>query len=269
MTWVAAADYRRANTESGPVPSCHVFGKVDRVRHDLIVGAIARGSSDARLPHIGAKTAVRAALSHLKMHSDELDDAVRSDQDDTVRDYFDGTLNTVLNHLRSAAFDQVAPLEELATSLIVFAVEPRGIAAMQIGEGLLVSRGQEADYRLIFDIDVRRRDDRTLFVTSKDAKGRMRVGTRKGPVSFLCAATEAFGPLSLSNRNGKPHRRFFHPLDQYIQTAPDDGVVHQGIRSFLRSDRINRKLDDDLVLALCGYRSQGDLFIDPMGGNAE
>jgi hypothetical protein len=269
MTWVTAADYRRGNTETGPAPSCQVFGKVDRIRHDLIVGAIARGSADARLSHIGAKTAVRAALSHLKTHSAELDAAVRTDQDDAVRGYFDKTLNTVLNSLRGAAFDQVASLEDLATSLIVFAVEPKGIAAMQIGDGLLVSRGQEADYQLIFDMDVRRRDDSTLFVTSKDAKGRMRVGIRKGPVSFLCAATEALGPLSLSNRNGRPHRRFFRPLDQYIQTAPDDGVVHQGIRSFLRSDRINRKLDDDLVLALCGYRSQGDLFMDEIGGIAE
>jgi len=269
MTWVAAADYRRANTETGPVPSCHVFGKVDRVRHDLIVGAIARGCSDARLPHIGAKTAVRAALSHLKTHSAELDTAIRTNQDDTVRAYFDSTLNTVLNRLRSAAFDQVAPLEDLATSLIVFAVEPKGIVAMQIGEGMLVSRGPEADYHQIFDMDIDRRDDRTLFVTSKDAKGRMRIGLRKEPVSFLCAATEAFGPLSLSNRNGRPHRRFFRPLDQYTQTAPDDGVVHQGIRSFLRSARINRKLDDDLVLALCGYHSQGDLFMDQVGENTE
>ncbi len=269
MTWVAAADYRRANTDTGSVPSCQVFGKVDRVRHDLIVGAIARGSADARLPHIGAKAAVRAALSHLKMHSAELDTAIRADRDDAVRGYFDETLTAVLNQLRGAAFDHVAPLEDLATSLIVFAVEPKGIAAMQIGEGLLVSRGEEADYRLIFDVDVRQRDDRSLYVTSKDAKGRMRVGIRKGPVSFLCAATEALGPLSLSNRNGRPHQRFFRPLDQYIQTAPDDGVVHRGIRSFLRSDRINRKLDDDLVLALCGYRSQGDLFMDQAKGNAE
>ena len=269
MTWVAAADYRRGNADSSAVPSCQVFGKVDRVRSDLIVGAIARGASDARLAHIGAKTAVRAALSHLKAHPDDLEAALRGDGDDAVRGYFDATLNTVLNHLRGAAFDKVAPVEDLATGLIVFAVEPKGIAAMQIGEGMLVSRGKEAEYQLIFDVDMRRRDDRTVFVTSKDAKGRMRVGIRKGPVNFLCAATEAFGPMSLNNRDGRPHRRFFHPLDEYIQTAPDDGVVHQGIRSFLRSNRINRKLRDDLGLALCGYRAQGDLFIEPVAENAE
>jgi hypothetical protein len=79
-------------------------------------------------------------------------------------------------------------------------------------------------------------------------------------VSFVCAASDALGALPIKSQDGSPQKRFFHNLDSYTQAAPDDSEVHRGIRGFLRSDQINQKLDADLGLALCGYRTQGELF---------
>ena len=72
MTWVAAADYRRANRvrERNQYP-CQVYGKVDHVSADLMVGAIATGAADASLSHVGAKIAARAAVSHVRQSASQ------------------------------------------------------------------------------------------------------------------------------------------------------------------------------------------------------
>jgi hypothetical protein len=88
----------------------------------------------------------------------------------------------------------------------------------------------------------------------------MRVSVQDGPVAFLCAASAPLEQISIRRRDGLPQKEFFGPLDRYASTAPDDEEVHRGIRSFLRSERIHGRLDHDFVLALCGYRRQGELF---------
>jgi len=103
-------------------------------------------------------------------------------------------------------------------------------------------------------------DARTGFITDRDPAERMRISVRNGPVNFLCAASAPLDRLSKPGRDGLPQMDFFRPLDRYTSTAPDDIEVHRGIRTFLRSDRVHKKLDQDFALALCGYQRQGRLF---------
>ncbi len=261
MTWVAAADYRRANRlEERRQHPCQVYGKVDHISIDLMVGAIASGSSEARLSHIGSKTAVRAALDHLRQNIPAVRHAISDASSGMARGLYSGMMSTVLDQLRAAAFDHVAAVRDLATTLTVFAADPNGVAAMQIGDGLVVSRSHGQDYSLIFGQRAEDVNNRRLFVTTEALEDAMRVGIQRGPVNFLCVASPTLRDLSLQPQNGKPQKKFFRPLDRYTSVAPDDSEVHRGIRSFLRSDRVNETLNHDLGLALCGYRAQGELF---------
>jgi hypothetical protein len=261
MTWVAAADYRRASRlQERQQHPCQVYGKVDHISTDLMVGAIASGSPDAKLSHIGSKTAARAALNNLRQNMPAVRRAISDESGDTARALYSDMMSAVLEQLRAAAFDNVASVRDLATTLTVFAADPNGVAAMQIGDGLVVARSHGQDYSLIFGQRAEDPNNERLFVTSESPDDAMRVGVRQGPVNFLCAASETLRDLSLKPQDGLPQKKFFRPLDRYTSVAPDDSEVHRGIRSFLRSDRLNNTLDHDLGLALCGYRDQGELF---------
>ncbi len=260
MTWVAAADYRRANRLEERQHPCQVYGKVDHISLDLMVGAIASGSPDAKLSHIGSKTAVRASLTALRQNIPTVRRAISDESGDTARALYTDMMSTVLERLRAAAFDNVASVRDLATTLTVFAANPSGVAAMQIGDGLVVSRSHGQDYSLIFGQRADDPNNERLFVTNAVPEDAMRVGVQQGPVNFLCAASDTLRDLSLKPQDGLPQKKFFRPLDRYTSVAPDDSEVHRGIRSFLRSERLNGSLEHDLGLALCGYRDQGELF---------
>ena len=66
MTWVAAADFRRARDDGHRSHPCLVYGKVEHLDDSMMIGAVASGSAEAKLSHLGARLAVRAALGHLR-----------------------------------------------------------------------------------------------------------------------------------------------------------------------------------------------------------
>ena len=256
MSWVAAADYRRAGLIASQQQPCHAYGKVEHIDADLMVGAIATGAPGAPHSHIGAKIAVRAALWHLTQNAAEARRAVQGRSQEPARTLYNAAIATVMKRLRAAAFDQVASVRDFATTLTLFAVEPGGLAAMRIGDGLVVARGYTANYESILGGD----GTKDVFVTSAQATDAMQVDVREGPVSFICAASDALGALSIRPRDGAPEKRIFHALDSYTRAAPDDSEVHRSIRSFLRSEHVIGRLDEDLGLALCGYRGQTDVY---------
>ena len=66
MTWVAAADFRRAKNDGKPSHPCLVYGKVEHLDDTIMAGAVASGAVRARLSHVGARLAVRGAHAHLR-----------------------------------------------------------------------------------------------------------------------------------------------------------------------------------------------------------
>jgi Protein phosphatase 2C len=262
MTWVAAADFRRAKDEGHRTLPCQDYGKVEHL-DDMMIGAVASGAPHATLSHMGARLAVRTALDYLRRPAALAGDAVSDPTGAAARALFGGMMDAIQNNLRGAVADHLAPIHAFAATLSVFVAKPTGIAAMRIGGGMIVSRGQSGDYSLLFSEGPVPAEARTGFITDRDPIDRMRISVQNGPVNFLFAASGPLDRLSKPGRNGLPQMDFFRPLDRYASTAPDDIEVHRGIRTFLRSDRIHKKLDQDFALALCGYQRQGRLFRTP------
>jgi hypothetical protein len=260
MTWVAAADFRRAKDDNPRSQPCQVFGKVEHLDDRIMVAAVAAGAPQARLSHVGARLAVRTALSHLQSDPARAGGALSDPTGERARALYAAMLDAIDAQLRSAVFDRVAPLQEFATTLTVFVAKPTGVAAMQIGSGIIVSRRLNGDYSLLFSEGANAAESEPQYITDRDPADRMRVSVQDGPVSFLCAASAPLDRLSIRQCDGAPQKDFFRPLDRYASTAPDDVEVHRGIRTFLRSDRVHSRLDQDVALALCGYRRQGELF---------
>ncbi len=262
MTWVAAADFRRATDERHRTLPCQDYGKVEHL-DDMMIGAVASGAPHATLSHIGARLAVRTALDYLRRSPALAGEAVSDPTGTAARTLYGGMMDAIQNQLRGAVVDHVAPIHEFAATLSVFVAKPTGIAAMRIGGGMIVSRGHSGDYSLLFSEGPVPAEARTGFITDRDPIDRMRITVQNGPVNFLCAASAPLDRLSKLGRDGLPQMDFFRPLDRYASTAPDDIEVHRGIRTFLRSDRVHKRLDQDFALALCGYQRQGQLFRAP------
>ena len=249
MAWVAAVDYRRGSAEATSGKSCRNFGKLEKLANGIVMGAVADGAGPASRSHVGARVAVRAALSALRSDEAAVAQALSASSGPDAERLFERMMQAVEEAMRRAAFDEVVPVAELASTLTVFLAGPLGLAAMQVGSGLLVYRLRGGPYDFVFSSGPE--DDRPSFVTEPGATASMRVGLQRGPIEFLCIGSEALQPLSLRLPEGSPRTPFFQSLDRYASSAIDDGDVHRGIREFLRSDRLHREVEDDLTLALC------------------
>jgi len=260
MTWVAAADFRRAGDDKSRSHPCQDYSKVEHLDDRIMIGAVASGAPHAALSHIGARLAVRTALDYLRRHASTATSATEDPTGADAHRLYADMMAAVQGALRNAVVDHVTPMRAFSATLSVFVATPTAVAAMRIGSGLIVSRGQSGDYSLVFSDGPVPLQAQTGYITDPDPTERMMVTVRDGPVDFLCAASSPLDRLSLFKRNGAPQKDFFGPLDRYTSAAPDDGEVHRGIRTFLRSDRVHDRLDHDVALALCGFRRQGELF---------
>lgn len=260
MTWVAAADFRCGKDEQHRSHPCQDYGMVEHLDDKMMIGAVASGAPNAARAHVGARLAVRTALDNLRHSRALANDATSDPTGASAQMLFDGVMTAIQDELRRAVADHVAPTQAFAATLSVFVAKRTGLAAMRIGGGSIVSRGQSGDYSVLFGEGPAARDAENGYITDRDPTARMRITVQEGPVDFLCAASAPLDRLSKPGRNGTPKMDFFRPLDRYASVAPDDVEVHRGIRTFLRSDRVHKRLDQDFALALCGYQRQGELF---------
>jgi len=260
MTWVAAADFRRAKDEKRRALPCQDYGKVEHIAGNMMIGAVSSGASHAALAHVGARLAVRTALDYLRRSAALAADAASDLSGIQARTLYAGMMEAIQEELRSAVVDHVVPMRDFAATLSVFVAKPTGVAAMRIGTGLIVSRGRSGDYSLLFTDGPIPVEAQSGFITDRDPTELMKISVLEGPVDFLCAASAPLDQLSVRKRDGAPQKDFFGPLDRYTSNAPDDVEVHRGIRTFLRSDRIHSRIEQDFALALCGFHRQGELF---------
>ena len=262
MTWVAAADYRRGAKEERPGQPCRAFGQVIRLGGEALVGAVADGAEDAALSHHGAKVAVRAALAGISRLPDAVPKAVTDPTRQSAETMFRSVVAEVDHALRDAAARHNARTRDLETSLVVFAVTHQGTIAARVGNGMVVTRGPDKDYVPLFFSRDRSRDraGKSALDLHALAESEIEVAQAEGPLSFICAATDALRALTSRRISRGPRRQFLSRLDYCATTAPSDSYVHQEIRSLLRSARVAPRIKDDLGVALCGYHPQGDLF---------
>jgi hypothetical protein len=260
MSWVAAADYRRGAKEERPGQPCRAYGQIIRLDADTLVGAVADGADDALLSHQGAKIAVRAALAGITNMRESLSQSCSESWRQSAEANFRSILAKVDIALNDAAAAREVSVRDLQTSLVVFAVSHQGTIAARVGPGMVVARGRDHAYIPLFSSRNGDRSTRIPLGASALAETELEIAHASGPLSFVCAATDGFQSLTSRRMGQAKRRRFLSRLDHCASVAPTDSDVHQEIRSLLRSARIAPRIKEDLGVALCGYRPQGELF---------
>ena len=240
MGWLAAVDYRQGSLHRAYQQPCQDFGLVVKPKEDCVIGAIADGVGDARLSHIGAQTAVKAATSSLC--------SVANENRQTGTTELQSALENVLETLRQEATSRSCETTDLATSLLAFVLTEERIATVRVGDGFLISGAPSRAYR-----SIGHREATTVSVTDADLEAEYTI--EDGPVTFVAAGTEGLQNLTIRQHDGKPHTPFLQPLNSYLSAAESDDEIHLGIREFLRSERLAEHVEDDVTLMLCGWRA--------------
>jgi hypothetical protein len=261
MSWKAIARSTVGTSHIKQQMPCQDYGGC-KILNNVIIGAVADGAGSAKYADIGAKLAVETVLEYLagveewlqkRKHFWESTQEPLSESE--AIKFFTKTLNKVVTALSAQAQRGGYSIDDLACTLLVVIATPEWVAAMQIGDGFIVVRPQQEDHILLFPPDKGEYINETTFVTSANALDGMKVGVRSLKPEFICASTDGLERVAIRMSDNTPFTPFFQPLQEYLQESSHPEQEDEYLMSFLDSDRLNARTDDDKTLLLCLYDS--------------
>lgn len=255
MAWRAKADssegvsHRRHGI---PCQDCTYYDCVG----EIVIGAVADGAGSAKRAEESSQITVKVATEYLRdwvqSQSKQLATVGFQSQRDAEQ-VFSAVLERVVAVLQAEALQSGYHLSDYACTLLLFIAAPDWIAAMQLGDGFIVVKPRHDEYQLLFQPDKGEFANETTFVTSTNARYEMKIRIDDGVQEFICASTDGLERVAINLSNWQPSPRFFGPLQEYIGEQEHVDKEPDYLESFLDSDRLNERTDDDKSLLLCFY----------------
>jgi Protein phosphatase 2C len=237
---------------------CQDYGDY-RIAGNILLGAVSDGAGSAKYSDIGAKVAVETALA--VMAEQVLQGVAEMSYEaisTTASDFLLEMFKQVISALEMTAQKGDYELRDLGCTLLAFMAAPDWIAAAQIGDGFIVAGdGETHSYRLLFPPDKGEFINETMFITTGKALDYLQVCVHQEPAPFVCAATDGLERVAIRFQDWQPHPPFFQPFVACLSQLdmPDERQAY--LETFLASERLNTKTDDDKTLLACLYQPQG------------
>ncbi|PIG94361.1 PP2C family serine/threonine-protein phosphatase [Gloeocapsopsis sp. IPPAS B-1203] len=258
MSWKAISRSAIGTSHLKQHLPCQDYGSY-QIFNKVIVGAVADGAGSAKYADIGAKLAVETVIEHfakfeayLRKRKHFWQKNIPPITEKYATKIFTKAVKKVAAVLKEQAITKGYSVNDLACTLLIVIATPTWIAAMQIGDGFIAVRFPD-QLQVLFPPDKGEYINETTFVTSAKALKAMRVCVCEGKQEFICVATDGLEQVAIRMSDGTPFSPFFQPLEQYLQETPNPEMEDEYLSSFLNSDRLNARTNDDKTLLLCLY----------------
>ncbi len=267
MTWKAIVHSALGTRHEQRGQPCQDYGSY-RIEGPYLLGAVSDGAGSAKHAEVGSRIAVETALNaiaqELKAHfPGQVESQVVPTQDEMdaiAPKFFTTVFEEILTALHQEAHRSDHELRDLNCTRIAFLAAPDWVAAMQIGDGFIVVRsGEETSYQVLFEPSKGEFINETVFVTTEGAIEHMGVCVRPSEFPFVCAASDGLERVAIRMQTWEPFDPFFKPFEACLSQLPSQPEREEYLKTFLESDRLNAKTDDDKTMLACLYhREKGE-----------
>jgi len=213
----------------------------------MLVGAVADGAGSAPHGDQGAQVAAQLAVETLVVHASKLKS---SDDDGQWKRLLVSAMTVARGHVEASAAVRNKPARQLASTLILFVAMPDLVVAAQIGDGAIVLQDRGGEIRSLTRPQSGEYINTTTFLVSPDAFKAVQQEIWRGPYSSIAALTDGLQMVALKMPEGLAHPQFFAPLFAFFGDAHKLEEVLAELGTFLRSEKITGRTDDDLTLML-------------------
>jgi hypothetical protein len=236
---------------------CQDYGDY-RIEGNILLGAVADGAGSAKHAEVGAKVAVETALSTMvEQVIQGVADKTYEEISPTAADFLLEMFKQVIHALEITAQTEDYKLKDLGCTLLAFMATPDWVAAAQIGDGFIVAGDNDNTYQLLFPPDKGEFINETMFVTTQKALDYLQICVHPEPASFICAATDGLERVAIRFQDWQPHPPFFQAFVACLSQLELADERQAYLETFLTSERLNAKTDDDKTLLACLYQPQG------------
>lgn len=248
----------------------------------LLITAVADGAGSASRSDEGAALAVEAALEELAVRL-MADDAHRGREPDLGADpdidpVPAAALRAAFAVAREALMARAAaegfPARDLACTLALAVVDAQALTAAQVGDGAVLARQADGSWQSLLQPQKGEYANEVLLLIAPEALERMSLTQVQAPEA-LVLSTDGLIRLMLRMPGGEPHPAFLDPLVAFARQAEHLSPARLGLRTFLGSERVCSRTDDDktLLIALpsasctAGPAASEPLTGDPLTGD--
>ncbi|NDJ23786.1 protein phosphatase 2C domain-containing protein [Nostoc sp. B(2019)] len=214
---------------------------------NVLVIAAADGAGSASQGKVGAMVAVETAIESISIK--QVTRKFLTD-DTNVR----SLLSEAMVAAKKAVEDEAAACQkqpqDLATTLILLVATPEVVAVAQIGDGLAVAKDSMGNLLALTMPDSGEYINETTFLTSASALDTAQMRLWREDIINVGVLTDGLQMLALNMVVSEPHKPFFFPLFEFVANSEDKTVAKEQLVSFLRSERITQRTDDDLTLII-------------------
>ncbi len=217
-----------------------------------VVLAVADGAGSAALSQIGA---ARAAIASVDWISEQMAGRLPG-TDAELSDLLLTAMQTAHEAVLATARSRQVPLREMATTLILLVALPGITAAAQVGDGAAVVM-MDGHHLAMTAPQSGEFINETSFFTSPNYLDEVQIGIRHGEVKGVAALSDGLQLLALRMPEATPHKAFFNPFFHLVAESEDMWETQHQLQSFLRSDRIKQRTDDDLTLVVATLHNSG------------
>jgi hypothetical protein len=217
--------------------------------NSALVACVADGAGSARFSDIGSKIAcesiVDLAGEYFEQHGsfDALDRG-------EVQQWCD----EIQARIEAAADERFCNARELATTLLVAIASASSSTFFQIGDGGIVVRSGNV-YGVVFWPQSGEYANSTNFITSNEYRDQLEYFSIRQPCSDIALLTDGLERLALSFEQQIAHAPFFEPLFKALRATDDVAGLSEGLRTFLGSQSVQNRSDDDKTLILASRRA--------------
>lgn len=219
-----------------------------QLSESILVAAIGDGAGSAPLADLGAEAATSAFV-----------EAVRSGVQEgyvSIGVLADGAIQAARNSLQAKALEHGANIRDLATTLLAVVLTPSDGVAVQIGDGVIVSR-EENDWTLVIAPQHGEFVNTTRFLTDDDYTSAIVVQPLSPKTIDLVMLSDGLERLALDLPANTVFRPFFDGLLASIlpvQCIGESSELSGDLEKFLGSERVSSRTDDDVSIVLATRR---------------
>ena len=250
-TWAAASVRGTSHEVSGtPCQDAFACRVISTARGDVFVVAVSDGAGSASYSDIGSHIACDAFIGAMEAFFSV--ENLPEDMESVVRECFQETIGALKTKAQADKYE----LRDLACTLLAAVMLPDVSLFLQQGDGAMVVSYADApaEYCHIFWPGKGLYANTTYFITDKDAVEKVEIARVPEPIASLAVFTDGIESLALNFSTQSAHTPFFKGMFSSLQnqTEGEQSDLSASLSSFLDSDRVNERTDDDktLVLAL-------------------
>ncbi|MBC1183766.1 protein phosphatase 2C domain-containing protein [Brevundimonas sp. WCHBH090558] len=244
--WAAASTIGTSHLRTG-APRQDAYG-VRRTGNGRICAVVSDGAGSATYGGPGAWIVCREFLAQAQSWSTNSpglpEDQIISDWIDAIRDRIS----------RAAERRASAPRQFAATLAAVFATDSEALV-IQVGDSVVAGRA-DGSWTVPLWPESGEYASTTYFVTDSPSP---RLNLAREAVSFdgFALFSDGIETIALDHSEQQAHRPFLDPMIKAIDNAPGSGrlaPLSGHLASYLDSDRVNDRTDDDKTLILLSRR---------------